>query len=790
MGTEAVSCLEMYCEQLYEMSQITERKPARALKKQMEQTLRKVRQLIEELPSDPLKVVFMPYKASMWDCMESVWEAAEADPECEAYVVPIPFYEKNSQGGVERDCYEGKLFPKDVPITDYREFSLEQEQPDVIYIHNPYDNLNYVTSVYPEYYSSNLKKYTDMLVYIPYYILGNGPLPESHRDLSVYHYADKIILQDEEKVESLAESIPREKAAALGSPKADRLRKLEKRRQEIIDLELPEEWRKKIAGKKVILFNISVTGILENSKYAMDKIRYVLSRFKGRDDVALWWRPHPLIEGTLKSMRPEMYGEYMGIKKKYVREGWGILDESGDAGVAAVVADAYLGESSSSMVHYFGVLGKAVMFTDWKNIMEWDEEKRASLFFTDCFLENNHIWFVPRSLLSYNYLCKMNLETGKVVMAYELPGEIKNPARGNAYFGILKVKENVILTPVWSNDIYIYRLSTGQAIKIPLKEERIPNLARAFCYDEKVFLQPRNYPAVISLEPDTGNLTYYDIPDNHEKILEEAEYLFGVDSAIYGNHLYIPCVNRNAILIFDLDSGTFSEKKISEVNCGFYSLSCIDGEIWAVGDIASIIICWNLSLDTVNVWTDFPQDYSGGIQPFCKVVEDNDEVIIFPKTANKAFRIHKKDHVMTEYHIHAIYHEEKNKSVIEKDIVCFLAVKEYGEKIIALTEDTHKLLQYDKKTKKSILYPCRLEDNDRKRLENLEIDKLFQNFGLPNSYLENERWSVSAFLDYIGEDLYRCHKKAKQSYERVLGDMDENCGQKIHQFIREELWKI
>ena len=32
------------------------------------------------------EVVFLPYKASMWDSLESVWKAAEEDPDCVAYV--------------------------------------------------------------------------------------------------------------------------------------------------------------------------------------------------------------------------------------------------------------------------------------------------------------------------------------------------------------------------------------------------------------------------------------------------------------------------------------------------------------------------------------------------------------------------------------------------------------------------------------------------------------------------------------------------------------------------------
>ena len=29
----------------------------------------------------------------MWDSLESVWQAADADPDCDAYVVPIPYYD-------------------------------------------------------------------------------------------------------------------------------------------------------------------------------------------------------------------------------------------------------------------------------------------------------------------------------------------------------------------------------------------------------------------------------------------------------------------------------------------------------------------------------------------------------------------------------------------------------------------------------------------------------------------------------------------------------------------------
>ncbi|MBQ7479431.1 MAG: hypothetical protein IJT01_11160, partial [Selenomonadaceae bacterium] len=46
-------------------------------------------------------IVFLPYKASMWDSLESVWKAAEEDKEhCNAYVVPIPYADLTPDRGV------------------------------------------------------------------------------------------------------------------------------------------------------------------------------------------------------------------------------------------------------------------------------------------------------------------------------------------------------------------------------------------------------------------------------------------------------------------------------------------------------------------------------------------------------------------------------------------------------------------------------------------------------------------------------------------------------------------
>ena len=54
--------------------------------------------LLEQLLPKKKEIVFLPYKASMWDSLESIWQAARADAACHAVVIPIPYAERNADG--------------------------------------------------------------------------------------------------------------------------------------------------------------------------------------------------------------------------------------------------------------------------------------------------------------------------------------------------------------------------------------------------------------------------------------------------------------------------------------------------------------------------------------------------------------------------------------------------------------------------------------------------------------------------------------------------------------------
>lgn len=226
---------------------------------ELQSPIQKLKQALLDDPTIRYEVCFMPYKASMWDSFDTIWEAAIADPLCDVYVVPIPYYERTPNGGFGKLCYEGSLFPAHIPITNYEEYDLALRHPDLLYFLNPYDDTNKVTSIAPDYYSSRLKKHTDMLVYVPYFFSASftsKPIACIFcGGAKAIRNADKVIVQSERHKELyLSCGCGANKILPLGSPKLDKLAQLD-----ASDTSLPDEWASMLQGReKVFLFTTTL----------------------------------------------------------------------------------------------------------------------------------------------------------------------------------------------------------------------------------------------------------------------------------------------------------------------------------------------------------------------------------------------------------------------------------------------------------------------------------------------------------------------------------------------------
>ena len=143
---------------------------------------------------------------------------------------------------------------------------------------------------------------------------------------------------------------------ALGSPKIDKLLRTKREAYK-----LPEDWQEIIDGRKVILYNTSIQDFLSTPELFIEKIRDTLEYFHRERKAVLWWRPHPLLLDSVKSMHPRLLPIY---------------DESGDMYRAIAWSDAYYGDPSSVAVLY-SMTGKPMLASNCKIRNCGKEEEHA-----------------------------------------------------------------------------------------------------------------------------------------------------------------------------------------------------------------------------------------------------------------------------------------------------------------------------------------------------------------------------------------------------------------------------
>lgn len=381
-GTEAVKLLENYCEQVYQISIDIDSREVDI--DELNDTLDKIILDLSTNYKEKIKVLFLPYKVSMWTSFESIWEQAVQDNDCKVDVVPIPYYEINNYQNNTKLCYEGKDFPPNVSIADWKKYNLEREKPDIVFIHNPYDNTNNLTSIHPFYYSENLKKYTKCLVYSPYFTISGYKKGKS--DFQYVNKgtinADKVIVQsDFVKKIYLSYGYTSDKLISLGSPKADAI--IKKCQSSV---EIPEIWREKLSGKKIFLLNTHLSyfpnGTMLEDKYGFNFAeKYhdeILQEILGRGDCGLIWRPHPLLFTMLDS-RFQMCNTYVNnFMKKIEESGNCVIDLSGDYTTAFSLSDAMI-TTYSSLINEYIITGKPVMIFQSKPANEIAEQSPIDL---------------------------------------------------------------------------------------------------------------------------------------------------------------------------------------------------------------------------------------------------------------------------------------------------------------------------------------------------------------------------------------------------------------------------
>jgi hypothetical protein len=547
-GTQAVSCLEKYCEVLYHISE-------EGVKEEYVAELRSLlHAIVEEVDKFPktLEVAFFPYKASMWDSLESIWMAANEDPRCHAVVVPIPYVDRNPDGSVKEEHYEINLYPEEVPVVDYRSYPLDEIHPDIAFIHNPYDEKNLVTSVHPNYYSWRLKEHTDCLVYVPYFALP-GNLDRNYSDFSAYHHVNYIVTQNPEHRKSFPSELPDEMFLPLGSPKFDSV--IRKCRNPKL---IPEAWRAKMDRKRVFFYNTSLRCAINEPDDYLKKMGEVFKAFAGRDDVCLVWRPHPLLEATFDSMQPEYAKVFRGLRNLYIKQNIGIYDDTPCMEDTISWCDAYLGDEGSSVISSFSMAQKPIFIlnneirqvsdtNDWmKEIFRFsfnpDGDDRWIVTLQD------ELWHAESN--DYSYKLKIELRDENSLTS------------GTQYCRAKEKNGKVYILPDNAQDVLIYDTKTGKTKRIELEKVETEGNSFSGGWFSKgyVWLVPNYYPAIVRIDLKTDTITYLK-KERDYLIQQHGKDILAGSMRIEEDYIVLSSPIENKLLYIDEDS-----LKVSEVS--------------------------------------------------------------------------------------------------------------------------------------------------------------------------------------------------------------------------------
>lgn len=193
--------------------------------------LRVLEEIIQRHGSSNLKIAFCPYKAEMWDAMESIYDSCLFEPKVQAKICPIPFAEVDFAGNV--GMFRTETSQLKSIITPHEDFitpdKLDEFKPDYVVLHYPYDEHNSVTRIAKDFWSINLMYKGYKIIYSPYGLPYGGISSCNLIHQPVVKHAWLIVEDSEAEAQNVIDCWKKEnidltdRIIITGSPKRDLL---------------------------------------------------------------------------------------------------------------------------------------------------------------------------------------------------------------------------------------------------------------------------------------------------------------------------------------------------------------------------------------------------------------------------------------------------------------------------------------------------------------------------------------------------------------------------------------
>lgn len=637
-----IGFLEEYCETLYKAFVCKNNAEYKQIVKEMGYLLKRIeRSVKEDIPNSAYEILFLPYKVSMWDAFDSVYRAVKEDKDCHVRVMPVPYYNMNHKDKQIEMHYEGDQLPEDVPVIDYKSYSLEEVHPDVIFIHNPYDQCNYVTQLPEQYFSSTLVQYTDYLVYIPYFITRGDSIKEEYCVMPAVKNAWRTFVQSESVRKCYIKyGADSNRIVAMGSPKFDMVI-----RSQNNPVKIPENWRKVFKERKIFLLNTHLTSIINKAEKMIDKMHKIFELFRQEKSVALLWRPHPLSIETAKAMNPQILDSYLKIIEEFKELENGVYDDTPDIHRAIAVSDAYIGDWSSVATLY-GITGKPMYIMSINadtNIEENEkekEERERGLSFSCAAELDGYLWAPGDEVNGLFRICE---ETGES----EFITSFSKESFGGKllYRKVVAYGRKLFFMPERAEYIAEYNIDTNTMNYYEIyNNERTGCLKFCGCsrVDDKLYFFPYELRDIVTLNMKSGKIEQkaWNVNIVPEEI-RNCQYSKFNNAIKIDNTEYLLCGLSNIFIKINLDNFQCEMVRIPETKEGMMD-AANDKEYLYIMTTSGDIYCYNIkSRYTKLFWKNGEKTIDDKL-PYCKLLVNNGFLYQIPANAENIQRINIK----------------------------------------------------------------------------------------------------------------------------------------------------
>lgn len=780
---EIITLLEEYCEEAFLISQSQEaadEKKVRVLSNLTE----RVKPFLEDILEN-YQVVFLPYKASMWDSLESIWLAAQKDKRCECYVIPIPYYEYDAKKKRWVEHYDGSKFPEYVPIVAYQNYSLEQNHPDIAYIHNPYDDWNFVTRVNKRYFSRELKKHVGKLVYVPYYVTG-GFIAKDHLGLPVYQNMDYMVVQSEYAKSFCQGMYYYDKVLPLGSPKLDRVINLCRNGNVV-----PAQWQPMLKGKKILMLNTSIGCFLQDGEIYLRKIKKICQIIKQQSQVALIWRPHPLLEATIISMRPHMMEAYCSLKAYFIENKIGVLDETSDISRAVAISDGYIGEESTSVINLFGAAGKPIFILNNYITDSYTEEEKYRVHMTDIFRQKDKVWITTNRL---NSLLYMDVNTKMVHFKDRVE---KQPKWYSSYPFFAEVDNKLFLSPTLARCPAVFDLITMKQELIGREDsDTVAGFNRIATWGGRVFYLPSVGGAIAEFHIETGKWKYHTecIEDLWKDVGKEGAEKQGVTfcCAVCEKDIWISAVYTNCILRFHMEDGTYVLCPVGEKENGYSGIIAEERCIWLAEINSGNLIRWDRRSGKVRTFPmpegfhSWPGKIFGNNLPHVHLIDMGKWIVTVPGFSNCMVKLDKITG-KTSLLLEDFWNKSKDEgNGYNPD---WSLASEFGTRwdenkvIIQRNCDEAAAIIHVENESWEMFYPTLTKADYGKMIDGEDgFEKREKRSGFFRR--ESKFFSFESFLDELVQDrLKEVRVRQLEELSTLASNLDGTCGMKVHEYM-------